>query len=350
MDDYTLNKELSEQEIKEQRIILKSKPRKLAVILTSKCNLRCVMCPMTHFRKAHKTDNTIPFEAIKQIYNFLPYLEWIDWQGGEVFVIDYFKELFLKAAAYPRITQDIITNGLLIDEEWAEIIVQNNVLLTYSIDSIRKETYEQIRRGARFEELIKSIEIINKYKERYNSKIRLLLNAVVMKCNYQELYLFPEFCRKYGFAHLRFDYLRHEVATDEDLFTNPEMSIIAEIKDACAEIGLKCRDFGIYFTHSLHSFLSPHRGSVKPQDDSVPFIPPCKSPWRKLTIEDSGGVRVDCKCPRIVGNIIETPLEEIWNSEAMQEYRSAILTGQMQNLCSTICLNNAVESNFFEGI
>lgn len=348
MDEYTLNKDLSEKEIKEEKIILESKPRKLAIILTTRCNLKCIMCPCTHFHQTHKIENTIPFDAIKQIYKFFPYIEWIDWQGGEVFLVDYFKELFIEASKFPRILQDIITNGLLIDEEWAEILVQSNVLLTYSIDAVTKNKYEYIRRGARFENLLKSIETINRNKQKYNSKIKLLLNAVVMKCNYRELDLFPEFCKKYAFSHLRFDYLRHDVACEEDIFTNPQDSTIRYIKDKLSEIELKCKEFGIYFTHSLDSLLS--RENDKQDRNPIPFIPKCKAPWRKLTIEDSGGVRIDCKCPYTVGNIIESPIEEIWNSEMIQRYRSAIIAGQVQNLCSEVCLNNAVEKQFFEGI
>ena len=106
MERYLLNKELNDQEIKEQRIVLKSKPRKLAVILTTKCNLDCIMCPLAHFRATHREANTIPYATIKKIYELYPYLQWIDWQGGEVFLIDYFKELFLKAASFPQIQQN----------------------------------------------------------------------------------------------------------------------------------------------------------------------------------------------------------------------------------------------------
>lgn len=350
MEEYILNKELNDQEIKEGKVILESKPRKLAVILTTKCNLSCIMCPLTHFRAKHKEPNTLPFDKIKQIYRLYPYLQWIDWQGGEVFLIDYFKELFLKAASFPQIQQNLITNGLLIDEEWAKIIAQNNVQMTYSIDSVEKSKYEFIRRGARYGDLIQGLERLNKYRKKYNRNIHFLLNVVVMKCNYKELGLFPEFCRQHGFNHLRFDYLRHEVANQEDLFSERQEEIIDYLNKELVNIGLECKQNGIHFSHPFESFLKNDHPPGQSETPSMPFVPKCKIPWRKITIEDSGGVRIDCKCPQIIGNIITDRIEDIWNGPMIQKYRSSIISGDNSNLCSEICLNYAVENNFFEGV
>ena len=349
MEQYILNKELNDQEIKAQKLVLESKPRKLAVILTTKCNLNCIMCPMAHFRASHRQANTLAYDTIKKIYQLYPYLQWIDWQGGEVFLIDYFKELFLKAASFPQIQQNIITNGLLIDDEWAKILTQNNVELTYSIDSVQKDRYEQIRKGAKFDKLIKSIETVNKYRNKYHSSIHFILNVVVMKCNYRELSRFSQFCKDYGFNHLRLDYLRHDVATEEDLFIDPEKETIDYLNRQLRTMDEDCKKNGIDFSHSLGSFLNIDSFALEDSQEKS-FTPECKIPWRKITIEDSGGVRLDCKCPRLIGNIYNDSLEDIWNGPMIQSYRRAILSKQMQEFCSSICLNNAVEKIFFEGI
>jgi MoaA/NifB/PqqE/SkfB family radical SAM enzyme len=343
---YILNKELNEKEINGGKIVLQSKPRRLAVILTTKCNLWCIMCPLTDFRKTHNFEQTIPYESFKKIITLFPYLESIDWQGGEVFLVDYFKELFLIAASYSQIQHTIITNGLLIDDEWAKLLVQNNVKILFSIDSIIEETYEKIRKYARFKDLIYNINRLNEYRLKFNSKIFYELNAVIMRSNYNQIELFPDFCKKYGFSQLRFDYLRHNVAQEEDIFTNPDKEAISFIKTKLPLIELRCKELGIQFTHTLNAFLNKEINSK----DEKPFIPKCKFPWRKLVIEETGNVRIECKCPHTVGNIIDNTIEEIWNGEMIKKYRLAMLKGEVQELCSKICLENAVEENFFEKI
>jgi MoaA/NifB/PqqE/SkfB family radical SAM enzyme len=143
--------------------------------------------------------------------------------------------------------------------------------------------------------------------------------------------------------------LRHNITSEEDIFANSQKDILSYVKKELSEIQSMCQDYDIHFTHSLNSFFN--RTEVETQDKNCkPFLPKCKAPWRKLTIEDSGGIRIDCKCPQTVGNIMESSIERIWNSYMMRKYRSSIISGQVRNICSEICLNNAVENNFFEGI
>ncbi|MFO8148295.1 MAG: radical SAM protein, partial [Gillisia sp.] len=133
-----------------------------------------------------------------------PYLESIFWQGGELFLLDYFEELFEKASSYRNINHIIATHGLLIDEKWALKLAKANLTLLFSIDSIEKSKYEYIRRGAKFEKLIKNIKRVNKYKKRYEKEIpdykfETAINTVVMKTNCGYLDKFIEFAYEYNF-------------------------------------------------------------------------------------------------------------------------------------------------------
>jgi sulfatase maturation enzyme AslB (radical SAM superfamily) len=85
--------------------------------------------------------------------------------GGEVFLVDYFKDLFAKASSYPNIDQSIITNGLLIDSQWLDILSGSRVNLTFSIDTVVKKTYEHIRQPAVFEDLLDNLGMIHAVNE-----------------------------------------------------------------------------------------------------------------------------------------------------------------------------------------
>lgn len=66
---------LGEIEILQCKTVLKSKPVKMNVILTTKCNLNCIMCTVC------KNDYTIDENYLRIIKEYLPYLESVLWQG-----------------------------------------------------------------------------------------------------------------------------------------------------------------------------------------------------------------------------------------------------------------------------
>lgn len=324
-----------------RKTVLDSKPRMLVMVLTNICNLRCIMCS----RVSSHGNFTLPFEAATGIYELLPYLEDIDLQGGEVFLVDYFKDLFRKISEYPHICKRIVTNGLLIDREWASIFAQaENVDLTYSIDGVTETTYEKIRIGAKFFDLIRSIDLINEVNRGCSDAIHLRINTVVMRSNYKELNLFPAFCKRNNFRHLRFDFLRPDVSPHEDILFSRDDYAAAYLRKAMPEIKSVCEEFNIGFEYTFEPFISEswqHR-----QDTHISFNQPilkCKLPWKKLFIDTGGIISPDCLCKHPVGNIEET-IEKIWNNERMQLYRQKLSSGFIDGWCSKTCINNAVDS------
>jgi hypothetical protein len=48
----------------------------------------------------------------------------------------------------------------------------------------------------------------------------------------------------------------------------------------------------------------------------------CRSPWQCIPVNSEGGVALcDCQHDKIIGNILDMPLNEIWNSDMIIEYR-----------------------------
>lgn len=351
------NKELNEYEIKMKKTLLESKPRMLMVVLTTRCNLECIMCS----RKNSRIDSTLPFDTIKQVIDLFPYLEAIDWQGGEVFLVDYFKDLFLEASTYPNIDQSIITNGLLIDKEWAKVFANSRVNLTYSIDTVAKQTYEYIRKGARFEALLEGLEIISEVNKRYNNTIQLHINVVVMRSNYRELDLFPNFCQQYGIKHLRFDFLRPDIIPEEDILIKPDINAVKYLQTDLKNIERECKKLNIWFEYTFKSYLSALESDyiesnlettneMFKHNNMHPKLK-CKLPWKKLYIDACGNgiVRPDCLCEQNAGSIIDDSIEKIWNNKIMQLYRQNLIDGNIQNWCSKTCLDNAVDTYQLEG-
>ena len=114
------------------------------------------MCPPSR----HSGENTISSLALSKINVLLPYLESIGWQGGEFFPFRFMKNMFRSFKEYPNITHEITTNGLCLDREWIELLLDLDVCINFSIDSPLKETYEYIRKNGKYDKLLENIELI----------------------------------------------------------------------------------------------------------------------------------------------------------------------------------------------
>ncbi|MBN1621136.1 MAG: radical SAM protein [Endomicrobiales bacterium] len=338
------NKMLNTIELLQNKTVLKSKPMKLRIALTSDCNIRCLMC------SSHNYHFNISENIFKEIIGLLPYLRYVQWYGGEVFVSKYFKDIFDEACKYPYLVQRIDTNGLLLNETWINKIVEHSVGLDISIDGITKDIYEKIRYGGKFENLIDNLNLIyKKGKEtaswsRPENKTLLSMSFITMKSNYRQLEGIVEFAKKYNFGALIINYL---CATDytQEFYKQEKLDDSAEIMEHINKVmphvineadkcGIKVHDR--VSRNNSHSMVT--KQSNTPRKDKL-F---CFIPWQQLETNFLGGVRPYCFCKKNAGDINKNSLEEIWNNEIFQEYRAKLLSGNCSDFCSAPCLNGQV--------
>jgi len=346
---YLENKKLNQLEIQERKIKLDSKLRRLMVVLTGRCNIDCIMCE----RKSN--GSTFPRQAIEQIVGLFPYLDSIMWQGGEVFMVDYFKEFFQEASRYPQLTQEINTNGLLITEEWAENIARANTRLIFSIDSTDKTIYEYIRKGAKFETLIRNVSLIKEAKQRYNKLEAMdIINIVVMRSNYEHLDSFIDFALEYGFRGLNFMYMNGNICPEENIFSPADRQAQDYLRRCVPRIIERGNSLNINVTCDFTPLLFDDRSialkeSKSGRGEDGLF---CLLPWKSLFIDGTqeGNVYPECVCRIPVGNIFKEPLTEIWNSENMQAYRNKIINRELENWCNSNCINGIVNKDFIQGL
>lgn len=221
---FFYNKFLNEYEIASKQTVLKSKPRNLMAVLSNKCNLACIMC------RAIRNKWEFPQNRLQEIKDLFPYLERILWQGGEILLLPYFKDILKEALKYPNIKQAILTNFQLADDEIINLIVKNDVELRISIDGVEKNIYEKIRRGGSFKRLIDNINLLNDVRRKNYTQMSLNLSVVVMRENYDKLVDFVEFAHKYNFNFITFNRIEYivdnesteyekKIALEQDIFT-----------------------------------------------------------------------------------------------------------------------------------
>jgi MoaA/NifB/PqqE/SkfB family radical SAM enzyme len=353
---FLSNMVLNEVEIVKGKKIIESKPRGMGIALTNRCNIRCIMCSVW------QNPWDIPRETIEEIMGLLPYFQRIFWQGGEVFLSPYFDELLEGISSYPHIRQDINTNGLLINRNWAKRLVRANANIIFSIDGVTKETYEYIRRGAKFGDLLKSIEIFNEemgdaQKDAAytgnSRKCSTIINLVVMKSNYHELGGFIDFAKKYRFDRLQITPV--DIDNQENIFLHKDQEALSYIDKIMPEIFEKAKTYGICVSNWLpviKNISCPQKdiatsektraGNHHEASDSAVETHnniACYWPWQFLFIDWGGRVRPQCFCPKPVGNIHDNTIAEIWNGQIIQSYREKLFENGCQNWCDARCIS-----------
>ncbi|MBU1125364.1 MAG: tetratricopeptide repeat protein, partial [Candidatus Omnitrophica bacterium] len=328
---------LNEVEIMQKKTVIQSKVKRLWVTLTSRCNIKCRTCGLW------STPWDIPRKTVDEVIALYPYLERLVWLGGEVFLSEYFDEMFEKARVYPQLSQQVITNGVILTRRWIErILSAPNTELTFSVDGTTKEVYEYIRRGSNFEKLVTNIGIVNEVKKKVFSKTPLRLNAVIMKTNYQQLESFLEFAHEHGFCQVSVMALHFDEDPNENiLYSHEDKKVLEYITEAVPRMRKKAREYNIDLDVLLPTSESKEeevecaiKVNTPPSTDEAMY---CKMPWKYMFICDKGTTYLTGSCAKPIGNIYKNSLDEIWNSPEAQHYRESMLKNCFEGICRPEC-------------
>lgn len=150
---------------------------------SSNCNMQCEYCFYHDIsnKRMQKSYGFMNFElleiivqkALKKIEEECTFI----FQGGEPTLvgIDFYKKLVEYEQKYNQknieINNAIQTNGLAIDEEWANFFAQNHFLVGISLDGPKKihDLYRVDNQGeGTFQRIIKAIHLLDKYDVKYN--------------------------------------------------------------------------------------------------------------------------------------------------------------------------------------
>lgn len=357
---------LNEIEISRKKTILRSRPRQLGLTLTHRCNIRCKMC----FYPTDPWD--MPEERIAEIYDLLPTLESVFWQGGEAFVSKHFKGLFREAVRHPYLQSTLVTNGLLIDDEWAELIVGSGSAVVNSIDGGTKETYEEIRRWGKWEDLEASLGALNRARDRRKGtrgrweRFDLIFQMTVMKENCHEILDAVEFARRHRFTAVNFLPIQN-VFGPENIFHHKDREALDKIRKALPEAREACARHGLRLHVQLPLFddpAMPAQGPRKPERKTeeselveawpaaAPSEPPrlkrerdafCYWPWLGLFTLLRGATKpYGWCCENVEHDLAKHSLLEAWNNPMMQRYRELVGSHQNAGFCDARCTSGVM--------
>lgn len=193
-EDFIRNQKLNNEEIKQRRIILQSKPMLFKLVPTLKCQLRCKMC----FQNSSAEPN-LYYKFYQDFFNLLPYLYEVTFQGGEILSSVKFKNfisnnLFLNQL---HIQISLLTNGTNLPEIFIKTIRKLKVnYILISLNAATRETYKHITGKDLFNQVLKNVQKLKNISKRYNFTI--FLSFLIMTLNYFEIEKFIELCNIFG--------------------------------------------------------------------------------------------------------------------------------------------------------
>lgn len=158
--------------------VIKNKIEKSDIMVTIEpsniCNLKCVMCP---YKNMKRKKEVMPMHLFKKIVDEAKeigckeiHLTQYNEPFSDKLLFDrlkYIREKGLKSSFY--------SNATLIDKEKIKKILENPPdLIRFSVDGVKKETFEKIRVGANYERVTDNIQELIKERDRINQKLPVI--------------------------------------------------------------------------------------------------------------------------------------------------------------------------------
>ena len=152
----------------------KESPVMLEFELENTCNLECIMCNGNYSSSIRKnkekrqpTQRMYDESFINKLSTIIPKLKYAKFLGGEPFLINIYYSIWAKIIlTNPNCIIDVQTNGTIMTNRMKEILDKGNFRIGISLDSLNKETYQQIRVNAKFDTVMANISFFSLYAQK----------------------------------------------------------------------------------------------------------------------------------------------------------------------------------------
>ena len=282
------------------------------------CNFRCSHCEITYKDSGSKKLSKGQYDVI--VGNF-PYALRVKLQGeGEPFLNDILYDL-IEDTCLKGVWCEVVTNGSILDMERLKALERfKNFQLVFSFDAADKTTFEKIRAGSDFEQILENIEDVTQKttiavaawmllqgtnNDQVEDVIRLLAGKNVKALGIQKLFL-------------TFD----KQAKIRSLKTNGKWTKQNISKSSSKALRTLAKRHGIQLSISDRLYSRKHL---------------CPWPWMGVFIDTSGNVVPCCKIGDAsvckMGNLNEDDIDIIWNSEEYKNFRRRHKIDDLPEFC-----------------
>lgn len=313
-----LNERLNDFYVEHNTEDIVTYPKLVTLTTTLRCNYRCWMC----YQKTYEGD--MDWRIVEALEHVLPFAKTLQLFGGEPLLYPRIQDLFALASANACEIQ-VITNGSLLTRKNRDLILANNVSqVKISMEAATQPTYAAIR-GGDLDTVFGNIAALAKARDKRGTTApEIQINFVAMARNIRELPAVVERASASGVDSLLVLYMncgqREDLARDS-LYLHQSLS------DECMEQALNAgQRLGLNVT--TPGFFAA--GRPDPELDRT-----CHSPWKNCLIDINGGVSFCCGGAGAIGNLLETPFDELWHGEKISTFRRLVNKPGQPACCRT---------------
>ena len=271
---------------------LLSFPRYLEIETIHKCNAKCSMCPIHNQSISRGAMSKELFEKIaEELHDYKNIIKRVSlYRDGEP-LLDrtlHSKIYLLKKIGIKEVV--ISSNISILNSEKTKQLLDSNLdIIIMSIDSLKKNIYNKIRKGLNFDNVVQNALNFIQLRNKLNSKTKIWIRMIRQELNWNEWDEYKQFWK----GHLN----------DSDRINY----------------------------HLIHNW----GGQVNIQNAKKSYQPqmPCVALWSQIVIFANGDVpmcNVDYSNSQPNGSILNQSIYDVWHSNEINNRRTLHLTGKKQ--------------------
>lgn len=322
-------------------------PRSIYLEPTSRCNEFCQQCPRTLLTR--EEDRDLTFDDFCRIVDQFPVLERVVLHGlGEPLLNKDLPRMvrYLK----DRGTYVLFnSNGIALSQKKGQALIDAGLdEYRLSMDGSNREMYALVRGVDAFDKIWRNIKVfIALQRTQEASKPAVSLWFTAMRENLPDL---PHLIELAAASGIREVHLQRLVYFEQGL-AHSQQALFRRASPAELDIVRRsermCRECGISF--SAAGMVTPLE-SITRDFGERPWSG-CRRPYTLTYITSSGNVLSCCFAPfghrsareyreeRVLGNIFQQPIAEIWHGERYEDFRRAFESDHPAHHCSQCGLN-----------
>lgn len=319
-------------------------PTQIYVEVTNRCNSNCRTCIRTFDTPEPLRD--LSFREFAAIVDQLPVIERVVLHGiGEPLLNTEIADMirYVRDRHHNAFTL-FNSNAILLDEGRQRTLIEVGLdELRISIDSARAETYLTVRGIDAFDRVVGNVRHFAALA-RKTGRPQLSLWLTALRENLTELPDLVDLATELDVPKV---YVQRLVLIDQGL-ASPEQSLYRRLREqeieALRQATARAAERGV----TLHAsgLTSPEESLSGQREGHLPWST-CHRLWTTTYITANGNVLPCCISPfstkhyasLTLGNVFETPLEQIWNGEGYIERRAKLFSEQPLHPCE-LCGRN----------
>ena len=312
------------------------RPTSIAILLTERCNARCVHCDIWKNRGKETAPSVDQWKTtVRDLKRWLGPVH-VVFTGGEALLMPFAPEVVSHASSLGLLVEHL-THGFWLDQSRIEKMAMGRPWrVTISCDGIGA-THDKIRGKEHFFDTVETtIQTLLRLRREHNLGYIIRLKTVIMEHNLHDVAAIARYARAHGleafYQPIEQNYNTPEDPTwfqHSDNWPKDRERAVAAVQEL---IELKRQGFPI--ANSEHQldvmipyFRDPEKLLILTQNHSAHDKPLC-SALTTLQIQSNGDVK-SCWYMDPIGNITQTPIRRIWEERPRWWESGCCLGGRM---------------------